>query len=192
MRTIFLAALLATTGLGAGTADAASFIVDSKANSSSGGVGLATIAVTSGQILAISADPADLWTLGALPRWTNAAGLTAATFATGSDESGEAFGTQIGANFGLWNQAGLAAPYGSLVGEIGGVFKLLGLSFNGPAWGTGTLKLYNWDSNSFDNAGTITADVSIVPEPGVWALLVMGFGLIGAAVRRERRARVAQ
>ncbi len=31
---------------------------------------------------------------------------------------------------------------------------------------------------------------SVVPEPGTWALLIMGFGLVGAAARRRRRASV--
>jgi len=30
-----------------------------------------------------------------------------------------------------------------------------------------------------------------VPEPATWGMLIAGFGLIGASLRRQRRARVA-
>lgn len=32
--------------------------------------------------------------------------------------------------------------------------------------------------------------VAVVPEPGTWAMLILGFGLIGGAIRRQRRASV--
>lgn len=37
--------------------------------------------------------------------------------------------------------------------------------------------------------GNLVTDVSVaaVPEPGVWAMLITGFGMVGAAVRRRRR-----
>ena len=38
------------------------------------------------------------------------------------------------------------------------------------------------DSFEFDNI----AIVSVVPEPGVWSLMIAGFGLAGAALRRRR------
>lgn len=174
----------------ASSASAATFVVDAFAQSSTGGAPLATISVNAGQALYVFVDADDLWSAGALPRWANADGLVATTFATGTDESGQPFGTQIGANFGNYNQFSFAAPYASLVGEIGGVFQLLGTSFNGPAWGTGTLNLYFWDSFQADNSGAITASVA-VPEPASWAMLIAGFGLVGAAARRRRRGVVA-
>jgi hypothetical protein len=187
--------LLATTifivGLAAApAAEAAVYVVGAKANSSSGGVGADTVALSSGQTFTVSVAPNDLWSAGALPRWSNANGLTGNLFATGSDNSGEAAGTLIGQDFGLWTQHGLSAAYGSLVGEIGGVFKVLGTSFNGAAWGSGVLNLYYWDSNNADNAGAIDAFVtagSPVPEPATWALMIGGFALAGQALRGRKR-----
>ena len=173
----------------AGSAGAAAFTVDAYANSSSGGTGVAAANVTSGETLKVTVNPGDLWNAGALPRWSNADGLTGPLFATGSDDSGEAAGVQIGQDFGLWSQANLSAPYGTLVGEINGVFAALGTNFNGTAWGTGALKLYYWDSNFSDNSQFITANVTAgVPEPAAWALMLGGFALIGLTLRDRRRA----
>lgn len=182
--------LLLLTVAGAATqASAASFIVRALENSSSGGTGVASLALSSGQNFSVSVNANDLWNAGALPRWSNADGLTGPLFATGSDDSGEAAGTQIGSNFGLWSQNGLNAPYGSLVGEIGGVYKLLGTSFNGPAWASGTLNLYYWDSNAGDNTQFITAAITAVPEPAGWAMMIGGMGLLGWTARRRRTVR---
>ena len=78
------------------TARAALFAVDAFTNSSSGsGVGLNTgIVLSAGQAFTVTAAADDLWSAGALPRWSNADGLIGDTFATGTDESGEPAGTQ--------------------------------------------------------------------------------------------------
>lgn len=169
-------------------AHAASFVVNAAANSSTGGTGLATVSLNLGDAFTVSASLADLWNAGPLPRWSNANGLVTTLLATGSDESGAAAGTQIGANFGTHTQSGLTAPFGALVGEIGGVYQLLGANFSGPAWATGTLNLHYWDSNNGDNSDFITVNVAsgVVPEPASWAMLITGFGLVGATLRRRR------
>ena len=171
----------------------ATFVVDAAGNSSSGsGTGLNTgLTYSIGDTLTVSAAADDLWSAGALPRWSNADGLVGALFATGSDESGQPAGTQIGANFGLWSQGGLSAPYGSLVGRIGGIYQLLGTNFSGSAWASGTLELFYWDSNSGDNSGQITVRVGDVPEPASWAMMVGGFGLVGGALRSRRKLTVS-
>lgn len=187
-----LAATIFAVGLAsASAAEAAIFVVGAQANSSSGGVGASTISLSNGQKFTVNVSPTDLWSAGALPRWSNADGLTGNLFATGTDNSGEAAGTLIGQDFGTWTQNGLTAAYGTLVGEIGGVFKVLGSAFDGTAWGSGTLKLYYWDSNSADNQGGIdafvTAGSSVVPEPATWALMIGGFALAGQALRTRKR-----
>jgi hypothetical protein len=181
----------AASALVAGAAAAADFTVSAFDNSSSGtGVGLATISLSAGQQFTVSVDANDLWSAGALPRWSNADGLTGNRFATGTDESGEPAGTLIGQDFGLHTQNGLSAPFGTLVGELGGVFEVLGTNFSGPAWNSGTLTLFYWDSNNFDNTGSVLASVAaVVPEPASWSLMIGGFGLAGAMLRRRRAAR---
>lgn len=175
--------------LAGGAAHAADFIVDALLNSSSGGTGVATVSLTAGDSFSVAVDPTDLWSAGALPRWSNANGLTGPLFATGSDESGQAPGTQIGADFGTHTQGNLSAPFGTLVGQIdSGDFFAIGTSFNGVAAASGTLRLFYWDSNSGDNTQSITASVTVgaIPEPETYALMLAGLGLVGWVARRRR------
>jgi hypothetical protein len=186
MKPIALAAF-AAAALISGAANAAIYDVFAQANSSSGGTGVATLTLASGENFTVSVDPGDLWSAGPLPRWSNANGLTGNLLATGTDDSGETAGTLIGQDFGLLNQNGLSAAFGSLVGELGGVYQVLGTSFSGPAWNAGTLHLYYWDSNNGDNADSIAVSVANVPEPATWTLAIVGFGMAGALLRRQRR-----
>jgi hypothetical protein len=172
-------------------AQAATVVVNAQGNSSSGGVGLNTgLAFTAGDLFSTSVALSDLWSAGALPRWSTADGLTGNLFATGTDESGEASGTLIGQNFGTWTQDGFSAPYGALVGKIGNSYQVLGTSFNGAAWDTGTLQLFYWDSNNGDNSNSVSVTIAAVPEPAVWATMLIGFALTGFAMRRRPKAQV--
>ena len=47
------------------------------------------------------------------------------------------------------------------------------------------------DGNYGDNGGAFRITISNVPEPASWALLIAGFGLTGAAMRRRRHVAVA-
>jgi hypothetical protein len=64
------------------------------------------------------------------------------------------------------------------------------LHFNDLAGQVTKLKLYN-NPDSF-NAFEITplALAGGVPEPGTWALMILGFGLVGGALRRRQRQSV--
>jgi hypothetical protein len=181
-------ATLAVSSIGL-SAPSYAVVVDAFANSTTGGVGAVSIALTSGEHFTVTASPTDLWSAGALPRWSNANGLAGPDlFATGTDDSGQPAGTLIGpGNFGNYSQNGLTAPYGSLVGEIGnGPFFFIGTNFSGVASATGTLSLFYFDSTNFDNSGSITATVSAVPEPSTWAMMIVGFLGIGFMANRRK------
>ena len=191
-----LALAAAVAGLSlASAANATVFIVDALGDSadSGAGTGLSTIDLNLGDAFSVTVALDDLWNAGALPRWSDANGLTGDRFATGTDESGEAAGTQIGTNFGLLDIGGFSAPYGALVGQIGtgpGSYRLIGTNFSGAAWATGTLKLFYWDTFTGDNSGSVAANVlaALVPEPATWAMMIGGFGAAGAMLRRRRQA----
>jgi hypothetical protein len=185
-----LIAALGAALLGAAPGHAIPFTVFAQANSSGGGSGLATVALSAGQVFSVTAATTDLWSAGALPRYSNANGLLGNLYATGSDESGQAAGTLIGAAFPLWTQDGFTAPYGSLVGRIGSSYVLLGAGYTGAAPVAGMLNLYYWDSNMGDNFGSIKVDVAVkattVPEPGTFALAGLGLLLLGVAALRRK------
>jgi MYXO-CTERM domain-containing protein len=191
MKKLLIAVCLA--GLFNTTASAGSITLDvfALANSSTGGTGAAAGTVNAGDLITISANTNDLWSAGSLPRWSNADGLTVTLFATGSDDSGQAAGVQIGANFGLHSQNSLSLPFGTLVGEIAGNFFEVGTFFSGAALASGTLNLFYWDSNSGDNTGSIsvtvrTPDSNPVPTPGALALLGVGLAAMGVTRRNKR------
>jgi hypothetical protein len=191
----------ATSLLFAGAASATTVVVDASANSVSGGTGKDTgITLVAGEHLNVQASPSNLWRAGDLPRFADADGMVKTIFATGTDESGYPAGTQIGAAFPMLVLNGYSAPYASLVGRIGSVYQLLGVDFDGTAWGSGGLSLYFWDENAYDNSGTVSAEIThyssvvvdnAVPEPATWALMLVGFGLAGASLRRPSRRAAA-
>lgn len=47
------------------------------------------------------------------------------------------------------------------------------------------------DGNFSDNGGSFRVTISAVPEPASWAMMIAGFGLAGAAMRRKRTATAA-
>jgi hypothetical protein len=185
MRKIWLALL--ALAISPALANANPFVVDAFNNSSSGvGGGAATLFFNSGDAFTVNVDASDLWSAGALPRWSNANGLTGNRYASGSDDSGEPAATLIGIDFGPYTQSNLTAPFGTLVGSFdnGATFFAIGTSYAGTAPVSGVLNLYYWDSNYLDNADRITAIVSPVPEPGTLSLI--GAGLVALARRRRR------
>lgn len=45
-------------------------------------------------------------------------------------------------------------------------------------------------SNAYEKLIFTTNNVAVVPEPGAWALMIVGFGAAGAALRRRREHRI--
>lgn len=165
------------------------FDVFALAHSSNSGAGLGLdtgVFFNAGEAFTVTVDPGDLWNAGDLPRWSNADGITGPDlFATGSDDSGEAAGTLIGSDiFGLHTEGSLSAPFGTLVGSVGGSFFVLGTNFAGTAPASGNLRLYYWDTFTPDNTEFVTAFVNPAPEPGT--LMLAALGLLALA-RRLRR-----
>lgn len=52
----------------------------------------------------------------------------------------------------------------------------------------GTVSFYLYDDNLSDNRGGVSLAVSAVPEPATWAMMIAGFGLAGASLRRRKTA----
>lgn len=189
MKKLFIAAAAVATF--AMPAQAATFVVSAAGNSSSGGTALQTgLAFVSGQAFRVRSSINDLWSAGSLPRFSDGSGLTGSRFATAADDSGQPVGTLIGTDFGPYTQDGFTAAYGTLVGRIGDTYYNLGANNNLVATSSGQLELFYWDSNNGDNAGSISFNIlNGVPEPGTWAMMILGFGLIGTALRRARKPR---
>jgi hypothetical protein len=95
--------------------------------------------------------------------------------------------TITGGTFGffLGGQLNISIPVALLSGANSFVFNY---TIPGPANGTG--------QGTGDEAWgisdvSLTADVAAVPEPASWALMLAGFGIVGAAARRRSNVRVS-
>ena len=60
-----------------------------------------------------------------------------------------------------------------------------------PVFAPGTFQLTNPFFPDSNSTLTISAIGGAVPEPAAWALFVLGFGALGFAMRRDRRARAS-
>jgi hypothetical protein len=91
---------------------------------------------------------------------------------------------------GNFGPAGQGINFGALAGTesaSGGNFFLLGtssrLTFTST---TSVFGLVN-DSFSSNNDGAFTVSVAAVPEPATWGMMILGFGMVGGAMRSARR-----
>ena len=165
-RAVLGAALLAVSGLAA--ANATDFTVSAKDNSVAGGSALDTgITLSTGESLTITASGL----------WQN--DPDTATWQSGPDGHSNSTYTDVASN--------QTFDIGALIGKIGsGDYFLIGSSFTGTANAAGVLDLFYWDSDAYNNSGSVTAAVTAVPEPANMAL--MGLALGAFALTRRRKA----
>jgi hypothetical protein len=116
-------------------------------------------------------------------------------FATNPFGSGTSITNSTGSNVSGFSASGafpLVATFGNASGAIGDVFKV-GSSDLGVLVPTGATEIFFGlpDASGFngpsgyygDNSGAFFVTISAVPEPGVWAMMIMGLGLMGSALR---------
>lgn len=92
---------------------------------------------------------------------------------------------------GAYGAAGAAFNIGSLVGSFSatpgaGDFFAIGYSTVVTLAASGSLYAMVNDTAYFNNGGAFSVEVGAVPEPASWAMLIAGFGLVGATLRRRR------
>jgi hypothetical protein len=99
------------------------------------------------------------------------------------------FGTFVDTNQGYTGATGIFADlgtgtsYGSVT--VSGATTLVTVSLN--AAGIAAINQAIATDGLFKVGGRLTP-LAVIPEPGTWALLIAGFGMVGAAVRRRRAA----
>lgn len=179
LKTATLAAALALSLAAPALAATVTLEVKAKEHSSTPGNGLATgVLVNAGDTLGITADPRDTWSLGGEEPATR-------TFAA----DGLPVVAPFTNDYEPYTQDGLTALYGTLVGRIGtGAFFVVGSAFEETVAETGELFLYAWDSNDFDNSGSIQVTISAVPLPAGGLMLLGGLGALTLLRRRPSHA----
>lgn len=70
----------------------------------------------------------------------------------------------------------------------GSSFQILTGPFNVVAGGPQVLEIIGTGGGQAVFTGTGTFETAVVPEPGAWALMILGFGGTGAMMRRRRTA----
>lgn len=105
------------------------------------------------------------------------AGMTSGTYGYNSTS----FGNN---NLGAFNSNSIELS----VNGISPGFAMTDFEFYFVADNAGSLTFRFQDTGN-DNIGVILDNVSLaaVPEPSTWAMLILGFGVVGAAARRRRR-----
>ena len=81
---------------------------------------------------------------------------------------------------------GSCNPFGGGACAVSNANPYLGRAITGRALGSNLDELTFSQVVNGSQDLTFSATITAVPEPATWALMIMGFGLTGAAVRRKR------
>lgn len=99
-------------------------------------------------------------------------------------------------NFGSQNYGSFTAQPGLFL-TISGIvpsYAMTDFEFYFIASNAGSVN-FNFEDLGNDNVGVVIDDVSLsigaVPEPSAWALMILGFGAVGAAARRRAAGKAA-
>ena len=82
--------------------------------------------------------------------------------------------------------------YSLMIGTSPSGFSAFGLPLTNLAAGNYRLTIDGTSPNSGSFTGNVRISTAAVPEPGTWALMLLGFGAVGFAMRRTRRPVFAQ
>jgi len=82
--------------------------------------------------------------------------------------------------------------YNLIIGTTPSGFSAFGLPLTNLAAGDYRLTINGISPNSGSFTGNVRITTGAVPEPGTWALMLLGFGAVGLAMRRKRRPVLAQ
>ncbi len=124
--------------------------------------------------------------------YTNNFNTAAGTTLFGIDAATDSLLRSTNANAGTYTSVGLLGILlGStdalgfdISGTSGAGFFSVGNNFYGVNLATGSATLIG----ALGTQGITGITIAAVPEPGTWAMMLIGFGAIGIAVRRRRRA----
>lgn len=160
------------------------------------GAGFAVITVTAAQLSSATNFTYDIPTVlggGYLPTIINVIGATSLTLNANSNNSAYNpyvlwnFGTATSLTLNRQFNGGLLAP----VATVGNSTPIEGSVAVGTFNQGGEVHLGTFKGNAKLTAALTPAVTGTVPEPAQWALLVVGFGLVGATRRRVRTMVVA-
>src|SRR6476646_6907344 len=82
--------------------------------------------------------------------------------------------------------------YNLIIGTTPSGFSAFGLPLTNLAAGDYRLTINGISPNSGSFTGNVRITTGAVPEPGTWALMLLGFGAVGLTMRRKRRPVLAQ